>query len=218
MDTTHRTYLPAAGHDWMLPLYDPLVRLLGGDQARRALLDQAALEPTGRVLDVGCGTGTLIVMIARQHPNVRVVGLDPDPKALARAERKAQQAAVSVQLDRAFSDALPYPDDSFDRVFSSLMLHHLEAEQKQKTLREVRRVLKPGGSLHLLDFARPDSRNTTGFVRWVHSHHRLHDNTVERVIRLMQEAGFSDARLVRQGALLMGRIAYFEARTPGRDD
>src|SRR5258708_1611032 len=60
-----RTYLPAAGRDWLLPLYDPFVKLLGGDAARKALLDQAAIRASQRVLDIGCGTGTLVVMIKR---------------------------------------------------------------------------------------------------------------------------------------------------------
>src|SRR3981081_4250717 len=95
-----RSYLPAAGHDWSLPLYDPLVKLLGGDAVRTTLLEQAALRPGHRVLDIGCGTGTLAVLTKRQHPDVEVVGFDPDPKALARAKRKAQRAALSIQLDR----------------------------------------------------------------------------------------------------------------------
>jgi len=74
-----RTYLPAAGRGWALPLYDPLVKLLGGDAARKVLIEQAALSPGLRILDIGCGTGTMAVMIKRLHPNVSVVGLDPDP-------------------------------------------------------------------------------------------------------------------------------------------
>jgi ubiquinone/menaquinone biosynthesis C-methylase UbiE len=84
-----RSFLPAAGHDWFLPFYDPFVKLLGGDRARSALLDQATIRAGQRVLDVGCGTGTFAVLIKRLHPIVDVVGLDPDPKALDRAMRKA---------------------------------------------------------------------------------------------------------------------------------
>src|SRR5437764_7482027 len=94
MMESSRTYLPAAGHDWSLPLYDPIVKLLGGDAARKALLEQAALRPGQRVLDVGCGTGTLATLIKQLYPDVEVVGLDPDPKALARARRKAARAGV----------------------------------------------------------------------------------------------------------------------------
>src|SRR2546430_13790941 len=89
-----RTYLPAAGHDWSSPLYDPIVKLLGGDAARKALLEQAALRPGQRVLDVGCGTGTLATLIKQLYPDVEVVGLDPDPEALARARRKAARAGA----------------------------------------------------------------------------------------------------------------------------
>jgi SAM-dependent methyltransferase len=85
---SQRRYLPAAGRDIFLPLYDPLTRLMGGERILRRLLDQASIKPNHRVLDVGCGTGTLAVLIKREHPGVDVVGLDPDPKALARARGK----------------------------------------------------------------------------------------------------------------------------------
>lgn len=67
-----RTYLPAAGHDCFLPLYDPLMRRLGGDGARRALLDQATTRPGERILEVGCGTGSLVLLIKRLHSDVDV--------------------------------------------------------------------------------------------------------------------------------------------------
>ena len=65
-----KTYLPAAGHDWLLPSYDPFVKLLGGDTARRVLLDQATVRPGHRVLDIGRGTGTLAILIKRRHPDL----------------------------------------------------------------------------------------------------------------------------------------------------
>lgn len=211
-----RTYLPAAGHPWSLPLYDPLVKLLGGDAVRAALLDQAVVRPGHRVLDMGCGTGSLVVLIKRQYPEVDVVGLDPDPRALARARRKGQRAALSIQLNRGFSDALPYPEGSFDRVFSSFMFHHLEAAEQEKTLREVRRVLKPGAAFHMLDFARPDSKSAGRLTRLLHSSHRLKGNSDERILSLMSQAGLSDAR--RRGArrLLVGHVAYYQASVSSR--
>src|SRR5262245_43522497 len=116
-----RTFLPAAGRDLFLPLYDPLVSLMGGDRARRDLIAQANIEPGQRVLDIGCGTGTLAVLLNRSSADVEVIGLDPDPKALRRAKTKARRAEVLLQLDQGFADELPYEEDSFDRVFSSFM-------------------------------------------------------------------------------------------------
>src|SRR5215213_1691508 len=147
-----KPYLPAMGRDRLLPLYDPLQRLLGMGSVHRWLVDQARIQPEQRVLEIGCGTGNLAILVKRLHPGAEVVGIDPDPKALARAQRKAGREALSVQLDRGFAEELPYPGASFDRAFSALMFHHLEPDEKEKTLQEARRVLNLSGSLHLLIF------------------------------------------------------------------
>ena len=206
-----RPYLPAAGHHWSLPLYDPLTKLIGVDRARTRLLEQAELRASDQVLDIGCGTGSLAVMIKRARPDVHVVGLDPDPNALARARRKAERAGVSVRFDEGYADALPYPDAAFDRVFSSFMFHHVPSGQKPGMLREVRRVLKPGGRLELLDLAGPDAGKNGLFARMMHSHELLQDNTRERLLALVSGAALHNARQVGRGALLIGRVAYYQA-------
>ncbi len=184
--TEHRHFLPAAGHDWLLPFYDPLQTLMGGDSMRRTLLAETRVQPGQRVLDVGCGTGSLVVQLLGMQPEADVTGLDPDPKALARARKKADRAGVSPKLERGFSDELPFPDASFDFVFSSFMFHHLGPDEQTTTLLEARRVLGPGGSLHLLDFG-------------------------GGATPLMREAGFADAKVVAHRRSLFGRIAYDRA-------
>src|SRR5215471_18502490 len=208
---SRRTYLPAAGYDWTLPFYDPIVKLLGGEEARRVLIDQAALQPGHRVLDIGCGTGTMAILIKRLHPDVEIIGIDPDPKALARARRKAVRAGVSIRFDEGFGDELPYPEASFDRVISSFMFHHLPAEEKVKTLRAIHGVLKPGGRLHMADFVRPESGSHGFLARWFHSSERMKDNSASRVLDLMAQAGFADPRKVGERSLFSGQIAYFQA-------
>jgi ubiquinone/menaquinone biosynthesis C-methylase UbiE len=218
MPHAEKAYLPAAGHDWALPLYDPVTRLLGGDKLRRELVRQAALESHHRVLDIGCGTGTLVTEIKRVHPSVEVTGLDPDPKALARARRKTERAGVAIRFEQGFAGKLPFPDASFDRVFSSFMFHHLPADEREKMLREVRRVLAPGGSLHLADFARPGQHSHGLLAHLLHSSRHLADNSDERILALMQQAGFAPASKVADGAMLLGllHISYYRAGVSGK--
>ena len=209
---SRRTYLPAAGNDWLLPLYDPFVKLLGGDDARRTLLDQASIRPSDRMLDLGCGTGTFVVLIKQLHPDVEAVGIDPDPKALARASEKAKRAGLAIRLDRGFSDQLPYANASFDRVFSSFMFHHLAENEKATTMHEVRRVLKPGGSLHVLDLT---DGGATGFLsRLFHSHERMAANSTDQLLVHMKEAGLSDPKEIGRRSMLFMRIAYYQASAP----
>ncbi|MGH8133379.1 MAG: class I SAM-dependent methyltransferase, partial [Steroidobacteraceae bacterium] len=188
--------------------------LLGADRARRKLFDQASVQPNHRVLDIGCGTGTFVVAIKRWLPTVTVVGLDPDPKALARSQRKARGAGLSIRFDQGFANALPYVDASFDRVFSSLMFHHLPQDAKLATLHEVRRVLEPGGSLHLLDFVEPGRDSHNPLARWLHASEQMQDNSPDRILSWMTEAGLIEPRLVASDQKLFGRIAYYRASAP----
>jgi len=209
---SRREFLPAAGRDVFLPLYDPIVSLMGFDSARRELISCANIEPGHRVLDIGCGTGTLLVKLKRQYGAAQVVGLDPDPKALRRARIKASRAAVSVQLDQGFADDLPYKRESFDCVFSSFMFHHLNKQERENMLREVLRVLNPGGSFHFLDFIVDDASHGF-FDQLFRSHAQMQDNTDERIRNLMSHTGFTNPVKVKEGNILFGllRAAYYQA-------
>ncbi len=209
-----RSYLPAAGHDWLLPLYDPVLKLLGEERVKGELIDQAGIRAGHRVLDIGCGTGTLAILVKRLHPEAEVVGLDPDPKALARARRKAEAAGVAIRFDEGFANELPYPDASFGRVFSSLMFHHLEREAKLATLRELRRVIAPGGSLHLLDFGPPRSRLARALAHVFHGVDELRDNVEGKIPVFMTDAGFEGADEVGHRTTIFGGLSYWRASQP----
>ncbi len=209
-----KTYVPAAGHNWLLPFYDLLLRICGGRSALERLIDHCAIARGERVLDVGCGTGTLVCLMKKRHPQAYFVGLDPDPPALARARRKLDRAGVDVEFTNGFADDLPFPDGSFDRVVSSLMFHHLQLDEKQRMLREIRRVLKPGGAFHILDFAPTEQRSGGFFARLLHTDGELMDNADGRIPALMQGAGFADVREIDQRKTIFGRIAYFYGLSP----
>jgi SAM-dependent methyltransferase len=216
MDEPERSFIPALGKRWLLPLYDPLLWLLGADAAKRLLIEQAEIKSGIRVLDIGCGTGSMAVLIKKLHPDAVVVGIDPDPDALSICRRKASRTRLSIQFDRGFADHMPYADASFDRVFSSLMFHHLAADEKSATLREIRRVLKPGGSLHLLDFVREHGSHsgTAGNGQLVHRRGAAADRIEGRMTSLMDEAGLADAREVSRRKFFFGPIAYYRANNP----
>lgn len=207
---SNRRYIPAAGHHWSLPLYDPLTKVLGVDRVRAGLLEYVPLRRSHRLLDLGCGTGTFAVRIKRSYPHLHVVGLDPDADALERARRKARRAGTSIQFDEGMASALPYPDGSFDCVVSSFAFHHLQGEEKPRMLREVCRVLAPGGRFGMVDFAGPDAPG--GPVgRLLHSHRLLRDNTEQRIVALMREAGLHAPRSTGRRALRIGTAVYYEA-------
>jgi SAM-dependent methyltransferase len=185
-------HLPPMGREWLLPLYDPLTRLAGVRSVHRHLLRAAGLRPGHRVLEIGCGTGNLALLAASWEPAATVVGLDPDLAALARARRKARRQGVEVQWDRGWASDLPYPDACFDRVFSSLMLHHVPAAEKQQTLREVARVLRPGGELHLCDVEDQGAAHRGPLAHRLAGDPRTRDQLGGAVPGMLREAGFSE--------------------------
>ena len=209
-----RTFVPAAGHDLLLPFYDPLWRLMGGHGVRETFIRDAALAAGQRILDIGCGTGSLTVQITQTLPGANVTGLDPDPKALARGKRKAGAGGVDIRWNEGFADDLRYADASFDRVVSSFMFHHLDLGVKQGMLREARRVLAPAGELHLIDFGGHGNGHDGWLARILHTEEHIADNLGGRIPQLFEEAGFQDVREVSQSRNIFGRYAHVRGTAP----
>jgi SAM-dependent methyltransferase len=148
-------------------------------------------------------TAKLVASAAERHTSGANCELVPDRNEFARVRvfrgfrvrydpaRKAKRKDVAVRFDRGFADELPYGDATFDRVFSSMMFHHVPRRDRAKVLEEIRRVLKPGGRLEFLDIAPAGEDRMLG---------RLH------------EAGFGDVRKVGERRLVFGRIAFHQAR------
>ena len=213
-EASERSYLPAAGHDFFLPLYDGVTRLMGIGRTREALLTQAQLQSAQRVLDVGCGTGSLLVLLKQRYPNVDAVGVDPDPKALARARQKAEQSGVSVAFEQGFAGRLAYPEQHFDRVLSSFMFHHLKPSDRLPLLQGLLRVLKPGGRLELVDFAGPTPNGRRGWVSWLHSLEQLANNAEDQVLSLMSQAGFVTSHVTARQDLRLASVVFYQSTRP----
>jgi ubiquinone/menaquinone biosynthesis C-methylase UbiE len=207
-----KRFIPAAGHDLLLPFYDPLNRLTGAGRVKQRLVEAAPIRPGDRVLDLGTGTGDLAIAVKRHVPEARVSALDPDPKALARARAKATRAGVEIAFEQGFAGELPYPDASFERVVSSLMLHHLTTDEKRGALSEVRRVLAPAGTLHVLDFGPPRSTLERLLTSLFHRDEHVRDNLAGLLPALMTDAGLAGARELARLRTLFGGLALYEAR------
>jgi ubiquinone/menaquinone biosynthesis C-methylase UbiE len=213
----HRhAFLPALGLHSLTRFYDPVIRLtLREEEAKRRLIEQARISAGMDVLDFGCGTGTLILMLKRAHPDTRASGLDVDPEVLAIARDKLSRAGVDAALKEGSASAPPFPEASFDRVLTSLVLHHLTTAEKREALAGLRRLLRPGGELHVADFGPPQNA-----LMWIVSRgvgllagsERTRVNLSGELPALVRECGFRDVE--ERGGMMtpFGTLAFFAAK------
>jgi ubiquinone/menaquinone biosynthesis C-methylase UbiE len=203
--------------------YDPLVWLitLGQPRKLRALpLELAALRPGERVLEIGCGTGAVTLPAARRvGPGGLAAGIDAAPEMIAEARRKARRARSLAQFRVEPAEALSFADGSFDVVLSSLMMHHLPGDLKQRALAEVRRVLRPGGRVVIVDMmpAAAPMRywHTGGLVAMLHKGHASSPPPeaagLPELAALLRDTGFT---AVETGPTRSAWMGYARARTP----
>ncbi len=210
---TAHDYMPAAQHDALLPTYDLMSRVLGIGKAHQTLIEQAELAAGQRVLEIGSGTGNLTLRAKRAHPGIDVIGVDPDPLALARARRKLQ-AESGIRFDHGYSQRLPYDDGEFDRVLSSLMLHHLDSDAKAATLAEVFRALVPGGRLHLVDADAEVSEHDGRIARFFARHQHAHAHFGDSIPQLLGAAGFDCTQVGTRRHPFVGRLVFYRATRP----
>lgn len=213
-----RDYVPALGFAALTRFYDPVLRATAREDAfKAALVAQAAVTPGMRVLDLGAGTGTLTVMVKQGAPAAAVVGLDGDAEIVARARAKAARAGVAIRFDEGSAAALPYPDAAFERVVTSLLLHHLSPGDKRRAIAEVFRVLAPGGELHVADWGRPRNVLMRGLflgIQLLDGFATTAENVAGMLPALFREAGFVDVRETRTFATVFGTLALYRAVRP----
>jgi ubiquinone/menaquinone biosynthesis C-methylase UbiE len=206
-------YIPAAGHDALLPGYDLLTRLSGFNRVHDTLIGQAELADDHRVLEIGCGTGNLSVRAKRAHPSVSVVGSDPDPLALKRAQRKASRL-TGIRFEHGYAQQLRYADGEFDRVLSSMMLHHLDSDAKAAAAAEVFRVLRPGGRLHVVDMGGNMTAHDGLSARLTLRSPLAAGNLGQAIPQLLRAAGFDCAAVATHRQRFVGRLTYYRATRP----
>ena len=137
-------------------IVEPIVMLGCEDRLHRNIASRLAPLPDHRILDLGCGTGTLTAMIARYldaGAGGEALGIDAAAAMIEAARNKRASDTCSFQV--AAAEHLPFDDQTFDSVISSLFFHHVDYELKNRSLAEAFRVLKPGGRIIIADMHTP---------------------------------------------------------------
>ena len=211
-NATSPNYIPALGFRRLTPLYDPLLRWgMREETFKRRLIERARILPGQRVLDLGCGTGTLTIMLKQSAPKARITGMDGDNDVLSIAISKSEKVGAAITWDYGLALELPYPDDSFDVVVSSLVIHHLTSQDKVPAFREVRRILRSGGRFHILDFGRPFNVLTRLQAAAMTHMEETADNFKGRISPMLQAAGFDGAEEVEHSNTIFGPIWFYDA-------
>lgn len=218
MPADQASYVPALGLRALTRFYDPVLRLtLREDAFKRSLVEQMRLVPGHRVLDLGCGTATLALMVKAACPEARVTGIDGDPDILAIARDKVVASGRAVELRSAMANDLPFATATFDRVVSSLVFHHLTTDDKARAFAEVHRVLEPGGECHVADWGKPANvlmHIAAMGVALLDGAERVRANLEGRLPELMRAAGFIDVRETESWTTLFGTLTLHQATRP----
>lgn len=191
--------------------YDVTVNIMTlghADRLRLLTLDQALLKPGESILDVGCGTGGVTIPAKiRVGENGSAAGIDPAPEMITVARRKAQRAGMEIDFRVGVIESLPFPDETFDVVTSSLMMHHLPQPLQVKGLAEIRRVLKPAGRILIADMMRPSGSSFKRFFTSVVLHHgHVVEFGLQDVPALLGGTGFEEVELLDARFLVIGFV------------
>lgn len=202
----------------MRRLYDPALRLTTPERRLRTLLlHQAAVRDSHTVLDVGSGTGSLLVMLAKRDCRARLIGVDRDPGMLQLARVKADKACVTPAWTAGLAFSLPFGANVFDRVLTTWVLHHLTTANKRLALGEMFRVLQPGGELHIADWGPPHTR----LMRVAALSLKIFEpsegtiaNLQGQIPELCAIAGFRDVTRTGDLSTIFGTVTLLSARRP----
>jgi ubiquinone/menaquinone biosynthesis C-methylase UbiE len=208
-------YIPALNQTWLTPLYDPVLKWgMREETFKRYLVDAVNARPDDILLDLGCGTGTLTMMLKQRQPLAQVIGLDGDPQILEIAKSKASAVSMEIQWEKGLAFDIPYPPETFDRVVSSLMIHHLTSENKVRAFREIYRVLKPGGEAHILDFGQPHGLVMSLISALMARLEEAHDNFRGRIPAMLQQGGFAKIEIPRRFQTIFGELSHYKTVKP----
>lgn len=162
---------------------------------RKALLLQLDPQSSDVIADVGCGTGSFLMLAGKTAPSARLIGIDPDERVLERAERKLRSASVKADLYHGYIRDIGrlLANAGVNKIVSSLVFHHLSLPEKRDGLSAMFTALKAGGELHLADYGLQSNRLMRGLFRLVQrvdGYEQTQPNAEGILPQLMEQSGF----------------------------
>jgi len=213
---TSTTYIPALKYNWLTKFYDFLIQAFLKEKSWKTyLIESFSNKSPQSILDIGTGTATLSIMVKQAYPQANIAGLDGDDKILVIAKSKVLQQGLNIDLIRGMSYELPFPDNHFDVVTSSLMIHHLSDEDKVRTFEEVFRVLKPGGEFCIADWGKPDAKSSRLLFYWVQfldGFKTTSSNVKGLLPKFLSASGFAIVNELKKYKTIGGSISIYKAR------
>lgn len=212
LQMNNTAYIPALRYNWLTKFYDSLLSITFPEKKiKQALIYQCSFTGNERVLDFGVGTATLSIMIKQQFSSVNITGVDVDSKILEIAKNKVNGDVQLIQYDGSY---LSLSDRSIDKIVSSLVFHHIPTANKKIVLKELYRILKPGGELHIADFGKANNlyaKLAFGIFRRIDGEENTRTNSQGLLSEFIKLAGFKNVKETKYFNTLFGTIKLISA-------
>jgi ubiquinone/menaquinone biosynthesis C-methylase UbiE len=210
-------FIPAFDFQFLTKLFDSFITFtIPEKRIKEELIDLMNIREEDRILDFGCGTGTLLMLGKQKHPEAYFEGIDIDPKILAIAKSKIDKQKIDVTLIEYDGGSLPQDNNSIDKAMTSLMMHHLTTDKKSKALEEIFRVLVMGGTLHIADFGKQKNPIFV-FIGNIAAkfEQEVEANFKGLLPELMTNAGFKNVQTLKTYNTKLGTICNYSGEKRG---
>lgn len=212
-------YVPALRFKALTKIYDSLLSVTFPEKKiKQALINHLQLKGTETILDFGCGTGTLAIMIKEQFPLVNIMGIDVDADIIRIAEKKIKAKDLNISLKKYDGESLAFlSHQQFDRIVSSLVFHHIPTVTKRIILSQLYSVAKQGGQLHIADFGKPKNgyiKAAFGLLRRFDGVENTSVNAEGLLPEFISNSGYAEVEIFKSFNTAFGTIDLIKAKRP----
>lgn len=210
-------FIPALDFHFLTKLFDSFIALTTPEKRiKEDLIDFMNIKEEDKIIDFGCGTGTLLIMGKRKYPKAHFEGIDIDPKILAIAKSKIEKQKIDISLVEYDGGKLPQDNNSINKAMTSLMMHHLSTDKKMKAMQEIFRILTIGGTLHIADFGK--QKNPVFILIGniaAKFEPEVESNFKGLLPELMTNAGFKNVQTLKTYNTKLGTICIYSGEKAG---